>query len=1189
MKITILLISTLITFQLFSQVSTSYVNEVWELQSSTLGINDRISSAIDSDGNFVFITNNLVGNNSDIVLSCVHPSGTIAWQQTCTSSSADNDYGVDIRIDGSNNVYVAGAYHNGSDYDYFVAKYLQNGVLVWEQFYDNGGQDIIESLEIDGFGNVYVTGSSQDGLIPDATTIKFDSNGNQQWIKNHNVSNKPEIGVDISIDNNGNIIVGGNVAWNQNESKFLLIKYDPNGNELNDQLINTPGIGLDELQMIDLDNQGNIYVVGKGVLSGQSTGKIAKLNSNFVLQWEHYIDHYNNGLANELNAIQTDDIGNVSVTGYSTNDFGGTDIIIYQFDQTNGNINWYKERKSTVESYSSKGKDLKVDLEGSVFITGFLFSNNGTSFVTSQYSVNGSLMWSKQFQGGSSVNSDASNLVINQNEVFATGKVENNGADVVTTVKYDVMTTEKEPIPNTEGQGKRVRNEILVRFNPAYIIPQNVDDTKTTHGLLGDFIEVAVLNEIGAVLGYDLTKARCFKVHPKLTTNDNTSIARGGSTVELLPYYATFGILIPNEESDITAHKVFMKFNNYVQSVVFNDIYYFFAGANDPLYVNGSHAALVSSSQYPNASINIEPAWDITAGTDSVICGVFDTGIRNFHTDISDGTFAGSSITDGWDYNNGVPITSVTNPDGVGHGTGVSGIIGAWRNNSFGSVGVAGGTGTGDGVSIHDMKIFEGNDTTCFPSSFFATAGVVQQAIVDGAIYSPGTGTGLSQHIQNHSWGGGKNFQIEDACRTAHENEVMLVVSSGNAENGIIGDCQWHAYPADYKDDWITQVGASDTVGIRAGFSNCGTNEPIDFVAPGVVQLYEPLDHLTDGFDDFTSWGPSNSCEDVMNGTSFSSPHVSGTGALMIGYYMTNSSLAFNHLAPEDCEQLIKYYSDDIDTLSMGPGVDQETGHGLINAGNAVQGIKLPDYEVIHFEFTDLTYDTVYFMEASFEHDSLYGILPGVNGPLASGLNVDKYEYVATNVHSLPNGYDLITGWKRDAMSTGFGNYSVPFGQPVTQNVHHFPNEIDVELISFDASTATMRGYVYEVFAFDLDSGAFISVGWYPHDTTTALTFAYSLYTHTEHASIEEVEETKFNVFPNPSNGQWTIEFPQDVDEVYSMSVVDLAGNLVYLEKSINFNGGIYSFAIDNLAEGTYILQLVGKNERYTKKLIVLK
>jgi hypothetical protein len=69
-------------------------------------------------------------------------------------------------------------------------------------------------------------------------------------------------------------------------------------------------------------------------------------------------------------------------------------------------------------------------------------------------------------------------------------------------------------------------------------------------------------------------------------------------------------------------------------------------------------------------------------------------------------------------------------------------------------------------------------------------------------------------------------------------------------------------------------------------------------------------------------------------------------------------------------------------------------------------------------------------------------------------------------------------------------------------------------------------------------------------------------------------------VFPNPSNGTFTVDFDPSIEEV---RLTDLLGNIVLRQQTNNQT----NFRIDNLESGTYILTVVDKESRTSNKKIV--
>ncbi len=726
-----------------------------------------------------------------------------------------------------------------------------------------------------------------------------------------------------------------------------------------------------------------------------------------------------------------------------------------------------------------------------------------------------------------------------------------------------------------------IDNQILVRFNPDYINTANVDNTNKRIGFLNTFVSSSAISAISSLVGFNIGNLPCYKVHPRLTTSDTISTSRTGRTVKLLPYFATFGIILPPGSNDTVIVAQFDTAYPYVQSAVLNHLYYLHQGANDPEYVNGNMASLVATTSYPNANINIEPAWDIATGSSNIRVGVYDTGINYGHTEFGDGTFSGSKVADGFDYVNNVPVSSLANPDSVGHGTACAGIIGALRNNNFGVPGIAGGDDlTGNaGITFYDMKIFENNDTSCFPITFFAGNNQVQQAIIDGALSAP---TGYGLHVMNHSWGGPGNDQLEDAIRTSFENEVVVVVSSGNNETATTS-CIWASQPATYKDDWVMKVGANDTTGARAYFSNCGFG--LDYIAPGVHELYTSVEPSGSGLTDLLNWGPGQTCSGDIDGTSFAAPQVAGLSALMLSY-VNNHLNKPNNLAPEDCEQLIQKFCTDLTTAPNAPGYDDETGFGRINAGATMENIELPGHQVIHYSFSAPVSSATLITVDPFDFEGV--ILNNNYAGLTNGLKIVKrYELAVSNSHTIPINYQVLDGWKRDAPSNMPGIISK--SGSVDPNIHRIPNEVDVALSSFSSTSATMRGYIYEIVQQD-SAGNFITLAWYPFDLTDTADFAYTLYViDNSLVSIEETQQRSFSLFPNPANKTVTVSLSGIENSSYSLVVTDITGKIVRVinEAKRGVTNDRIVFSTADIVSGMYFVIISIQNGTISKKLVI--
>jgi subtilisin family serine protease len=254
--------------------------------------------------------------------------------------------------------------------------------------------------------------------------------------------------------------------------------------------------------------------------------------------------------------------------------------------------------------------------------------------------------------------------------------------------------------------------------------------------------------------------------------------------------------------------------------------------------------------------IGAASAWDRTTGSEEVVVGVIDTGMDVSHPDLRDNLFrnpgevANNDLdddgngyvddTNGWD---GVTDTGTIRDDN-GHGTHVSGIIGARGNNGQGIAGVAWR------VRLLPLRYAGGNSGSVFDAL----------QCLDYAVTLKNRGVNV--RAINNSWGGGGFSQaLAEAVGRANNAGILLVCAAGNsaADNDASA-----VYPAGYDFANVISVGATSRTGTSAGFSNFGATS-VDVFAPG---------------DGILSTVPAGGFAN-FNGTSQASPHVAGIAALI--------------------------------------------------------------------------------------------------------------------------------------------------------------------------------------------------------------------------------------------------------------------------------------------------------------------
>ena len=303
--------------------------------------------------------------------------------------------------------------------------------------------------------------------------------------------------------------------------------------------------------------------------------------------------------------------------------------------------------------------------------------------------------------------------------------------------------------------------------------------------------------------------------------------------------------------------------------------------------------------------INVEPAWDITNGSD-VIVAVLDSGITP-GSDLNDTCF--------------VPGIDIVNDDDDpaddnGHGTHVAGTIAQNTNNSIGVCGIA------FNACLMPIKVVN--------STGYGTTA----QLVNGIYYAIAN----NADIISISLGGPPSTTEQQAVAAAYNAGITVIAASGN-NNGPV------RYPAAYN-DYVIAVGATRVDTTRAPYSNYGAN--LDLVAPGGdMSVDQNNDGNPDGILQQTrqnnQWGYY-----YFEGTSMAAPHVSGVAALICSMGVTS---------PDDIRFVLESSAFDLGAL----GVDDYYGHGLLNASNAVLVAQdvLDNPPVAHNDSYTLNEDTI--------------------------------------------------------------------------------------------------------------------------------------------------------------------------------------------------------------------------------------
>lgn len=90
--------------------------------------------------------------------------------------------------------------------------------------------------------------------------------------------------------------------------------------------------------------------------------------------------------------------------------------------------------------------------------------------------------------------------------------------------------------------------------------------------------------------------------------------------------------------------------------------------------------------------------------------------------------------------------------------------------------------------------------------------------------------------------------------------------------------------------------------------------------------------------------------------------------------------------------------------------------------------------------------------------------------------------------------------------------------------------------------------------------------------------------------ALVDEPEIPISIYPNPSQGVFSVDLFQKEAADVSLALIDLRGNILYSEKTRGVKGQ-YNRELDlsSLSDGVYVLQVDTPTERYSKKIIIKK
>lgn len=318
-------------------------------------------------------------------------------------------------------------------------------------------------------------------------------------------------------------------------------------------------------------------------------------------------------------------------------------------------------------------------------------------------------------------------------------------------------------------------------------------------------------------------------------------------------------------------------------------------------------------------------AWQKAVGSRKVTVAVIDTGIDMTHKD-----FSRSSFVAGYNVIDNIPIRPGVDSDDHGHGTMVTGVIGAKSNND---VGIAGAVS-----NIRIMPVKAMNSSGRGKSSRVAKA--IVWAVDHGA------------NVVNLSLGGASFLQdklLADVISYAFKNDVVIIAAAGNDsgtegknldEEPVFPVCQ------DNGKNMVIGVSAIDVANHKPPFANYGKS-CIDVVAPG-KRILSTTNH------DPATGAKVPDAFAYVSGTSMAVPFVSAQAALLKSRFPDASSRQIRDRIIATAQNVDAENA----TQCGGASCAGFLGSGKINTAKSLDDVLLPiaDKDLVRVKGTDQIY-----------------------------------------------------------------------------------------------------------------------------------------------------------------------------------------------------------------------------------------
>jgi hypothetical protein len=252
----------------------------------------------------------------------------VTW--TTTWGGPSRDYAYDAVFSGDA-LFVTGASfsYGPGPLNLILLKYSEDGELIWNQTYWNGGYTMGRSLASDG-SSIYINGIHMAENASYSLLLKYDLDGQLIWSKEWRLGPDAKSS-GVAIDDRGNIYVTGYVILSALENREFLLKYSEDGNLLFSKVIDSNGtetawgLSVSDAVYICGEVTHNTTIMEK---TGVSTAKLLlrKVSLDGELIWSR---ESSIGLDNVANSV--DSGSEIVVAGYTSYNNGTAKSVLLRY------------------------------------------------------------------------------------------------------------------------------------------------------------------------------------------------------------------------------------------------------------------------------------------------------------------------------------------------------------------------------------------------------------------------------------------------------------------------------------------------------------------------------------------------------------------------------------------------------------------------------------------------------------------------------------------------------------------------------------------------------------------------------------------------------------------------------------------------------------------------------------------